>query len=96
MFGLIIEPKRLVNFEKVDQPAAHEIFLRDALTTGNLGTVPPFLKHNLLKLEEVERVEDKYVAAIWWSMKKQFISSMRRKFLKKLRVVVVLKTGVQL
>lgn len=59
LFGLIIEPKRLVNFEKVDQPAAHEIFLRDALTTGNLGTVPPFLKHNLLKLEEVERVEDK-------------------------------------
>ncbi|WHP06615.1 MULTISPECIES: ATP-dependent RNA helicase HrpA [Acinetobacter] len=59
LFGLIIEPKRLVNFEKVDQPAAHEIFLRDALTTGNLGVTPPFLKHNLLKLEEVERVEDK-------------------------------------
>ncbi|MCU4379016.1 ATP-dependent RNA helicase HrpA [Acinetobacter haemolyticus] len=59
LFGLIIEPKRMVNFEKVDQPAAHEIFLRDALTTGNLGITPPFLKHNLLKLEEVERVEDK-------------------------------------
>ncbi len=38
---------------------AHEIFLRDALTTGHLGITPPFLKHNLLKLEEVERVEDK-------------------------------------
>ena len=49
----------MINYEKVDQPAAHEIFLRDALTTGNLGTIPPFLKHNLLKLEEVERVEDK-------------------------------------
>ena len=59
LFGLIVEPKRLINFEKVDQPAAHEIFLRDALTTGNLGITPPFLKHNLLKLEEVERVEDK-------------------------------------
>lgn len=59
LFGLIIEPKRATNYEKVDQPAAHEIFLRDALTTGNLGTTPPFLKHNLLKLEEVERVEDK-------------------------------------
>ena len=59
LFGLIIEPKRATNFEKVDQPAAHEIFLRDALTTGNLGATPPFLKHNLLKLEEVERVEDK-------------------------------------
>ncbi|WP_130802448.1 ATP-dependent RNA helicase HrpA [Acinetobacter ihumii] len=59
LFGLIIEPKRLVNFEKVDHPAAREIFLRDALTTGNLGIMPPFLNHNLLKLEEVERVEDK-------------------------------------
>ena len=49
----------MVNFEKVDQAAAHEIFLRDALTTGNLGITPPFLKHNLVKLEEVERVEDK-------------------------------------
>ncbi|SDB88393.1 ATP-dependent RNA helicase HrpA [Acinetobacter boissieri] len=59
LFGLVIEPKQLTNFEKVDQPAAHEIFLRDALTTGNLGITPPFLKHNLLKLQEVERVEDK-------------------------------------
>ncbi|MCT9229469.1 DUF3418 domain-containing protein, partial [Acinetobacter baumannii] len=59
LFGLIIEPKRLINFEKVDHPAAREIFLRDALTTGHLGIMPPFLKHNLLKLEEVERVEDK-------------------------------------
>lgn len=59
LFGLVIEPKRLMNFEKVDQAAAHEIFLRDALTTGELGIVPPFLKHNLAKLSEVERVEDK-------------------------------------
>ncbi len=59
LFGLIIEPKRPINYEKVDQAAAHEIFLRDALTTGHLGITPPFLKHNLLKMEEVERVEDK-------------------------------------
>lgn len=59
LFGLIIEPKRLVNFEKVDHEAAREIFLRDALTTGHLGIMPPFLKHNLAKLAEVERVEDK-------------------------------------
>ncbi len=37
--------------KKVDHVAAHEIFLRDALTTGHLGITPPFLKHNLLKLE---------------------------------------------
>src|SRR5690606_17289857 len=46
LFGLIIEPKRAINYEKVDQAAAHEIFLRDALTTGHLGISPPFLKHN--------------------------------------------------
>lgn len=59
LFGLIVEAKRLINYEKVDQVAAHEIFLRDGLTTGHLGISPAFLKHNLLKLEEVERVEDK-------------------------------------
>lgn len=59
LFGLVIEPKRIVNFEKVDQVAAHEIFLRDALVTGELGILPPFLKHNLAKLSEIERIEDK-------------------------------------
>ncbi|KAA8731020.1 ATP-dependent RNA helicase HrpA [Acinetobacter qingfengensis] len=59
LFGLIIQPKQLVNFEKVDQDAAHEIFVRDALVSGNLGINPAFLQHNLLKLQEIERVEDK-------------------------------------
>ncbi|AOA59945.1 ATP-dependent RNA helicase HrpA [Acinetobacter larvae] len=59
LFGLIIEAKRLCNYEKIDQSVAHEIFLRDALTTGHLGIQPGFLQHNLQKLAEVERVEDK-------------------------------------
>lgn len=59
LFGLIIQPKQLVNFEKVDQEAAHEIFLRDALVAGHLGHTPAFLQHNLLKIKEIERVEDK-------------------------------------
>jgi ATP-dependent helicase HrpA len=59
LFGLIIQPKQLQNFEKVDQAAAHEIFLRDALVTGQLGTQPAFLQHNLKQLQEIERVEDK-------------------------------------
>lgn len=42
--ALIIEPKRLMNYEKkVSQPAAHgNHSLRDALTTGNLGIMPPY------------------------------------------------------
>ncbi|MBV6574697.1 DUF3418 domain-containing protein, partial [Acinetobacter baumannii] len=34
-------------------------FFSDGLTKRKLGTVLTFLKHNLLKLEEEERVEDK-------------------------------------
>lgn len=59
LFGLIIQPRQACNYEKVNQQEAHEIFLRDALVTGELGITPPFLKHNLLKIQEIERIEDK-------------------------------------
>lgn len=59
LFGLIVQPKQPVQYEKVNLIEAHEIFLRDALVTGELGIAPPFLKHNLQKIEEVERIEDK-------------------------------------
>ncbi len=59
LFGLILEPKRLVQYEKVDLVNAHEIFVRDALTMNQLGITPPFLQHNQAKLLEIQRVEDK-------------------------------------
>lgn len=59
LFGLIIQAKQLVNFEKIDVEASHEIFLRDALVANQLGQNPPFLTHNVQKFQEVERVEDK-------------------------------------
>lgn len=59
LFGLIIQAKQPCNYEKVDQPEAHKIFLRDGLVAAALGIAPPFLKHNQLKIEEVERIEDK-------------------------------------
>lgn len=59
LFGLILEHKRLVQYEKVDLVNAHEIFVRDALANHNLGITPPFLQHNIEKLNEVQKVEDK-------------------------------------
>lgn len=59
LFGLIIQAKQPCNYEKVDQAEAHKIFLRDGLVAAELGINPPFLKHNQLKIEEVERIEDK-------------------------------------
>ncbi|WP_410211256.1 ATP-dependent RNA helicase HrpA [Aquirhabdus sp.] len=59
LFGLIIQARQLINYEKINQTESHEIFLRDGLVTGELGITPPFLKHNLKMLEDVQRVEDK-------------------------------------
>jgi ATP-dependent helicase HrpA len=59
LFGLIIQARQLVNYEKINQLESHEIFLRDGLVTAELGVTPPFLKHNVQMLEDVQRVEDK-------------------------------------
>ncbi|MDE2419954.1 MAG: ATP-dependent RNA helicase HrpA [Gammaproteobacteria bacterium] len=59
LFGLIIQSRQLVNYEKINQKESHEIFLRDGLVTAELGVTPPFLKHNVQMLEDVQRIEDK-------------------------------------
>jgi ATP-dependent helicase HrpA len=59
LFGLIIQARQLVNYEKINQLESHEIFLRDGLVTADLGVTPPFLKHNVQMLEDVQRIEDK-------------------------------------
>ena len=59
LFGLIIIPKQLTNYEQVNLVEAREIFIRDGLVTGNLGRQAPFLQHNMDKVADVERIEDK-------------------------------------
>lgn len=59
LFGLTLVAKQKCNFEQVDIETSHEIFLRDALTTGNVGIQAPFLTHNLNKLAHVALMEDK-------------------------------------
>lgn len=59
LFGLIIQSKQLCDYEKIDLIEAHEIFLRDALATGELGIEPPFIQHNRQMIENVQRIEDK-------------------------------------
>ena len=59
LFGLIIIPKQLTNYEQVNLIEAREIFIRDGLVTDNLGRQAPFLQHNMDKIADVERIEDK-------------------------------------
>ncbi|WP_220464393.1 ATP-dependent RNA helicase HrpA [Psychrobacter sp. GP33] len=59
LFGLIIIGKQLTNYEQVNLIESREIFIRDGLVTGNLGRAAPFLQHNLDKIADIERIEDK-------------------------------------
>ena len=59
LFGLIIVSKQLTNYEQVNLAESREIFIRDGLVTGNLGRQAPFLQHNMDKIAQVERIEDK-------------------------------------
>ena len=59
LFGLIIVSKQLTNYEQVNLSESREIFIRDGLVTGNLGRQAPFLQHNMDKIADIERIEDK-------------------------------------
>ncbi|PIE48051.1 MAG: ATP-dependent RNA helicase HrpA [Gammaproteobacteria bacterium] len=63
LFGLTVVAKQLCNYEQINMVEAREIFIRDGLVTGRLGyesnRKTPFLQHNLDKIADVERIEEK-------------------------------------
>jgi ATP-dependent helicase HrpA len=59
LFGLILHSRRLVDYEAIAQPEAREIFIRDALVTGDISIRAPFLIHNQALIDNVTRIEDK-------------------------------------
>lgn len=59
LFGLIIVPRRKVQFGPVDPVAAREIFIHEALVQGQLKRPLPFVAHNLALIEQVRELEEK-------------------------------------
>ncbi len=59
LFGVIIVPRRTVNYGSIDPIISHEIFIRSALVEGEYQTKAPFFKHNRALLEGVVALEDK-------------------------------------
>ena len=59
LFGLVIVPKQLVNYEKIDPEVARKIFIMDALVLDNLGVAMPFLDNNRRQLAKANTLEDK-------------------------------------
>lgn len=59
LFGVIIVPRRKVNFGNIDPVVSHEIFIRHALVEGEYQTKAPFFAHNRELLGTVIGLEDK-------------------------------------
>ncbi len=59
LFGLIINPKRKLNYETVNAQEAHEIFIRRALVEGDVNLKAEFFTHNLNLVQDIVDIEDK-------------------------------------
>ena len=59
LYGLTISDGRRVHFGDIDAKAAREIFIRDALVTGNVMKPPRFLRENLALMRSVEELESR-------------------------------------
>ncbi|MCK5666888.1 MAG: DUF3418 domain-containing protein, partial [Thiotrichaceae bacterium] len=63
LYGLVINAKKKVNYGAIDPPLAQEVFVRDALVTGEYldknRNTPRFIKYNLALIQELENLEHK-------------------------------------
>jgi len=59
LYGLVIIPKRKVNFNQIEPITCHEIFIREALVNGDSTINEPFLKANNELVNQIETLEQK-------------------------------------
>ncbi|MCW9089665.1 MAG: ATP-dependent RNA helicase HrpA, partial [Gammaproteobacteria bacterium] len=59
LFGLLVVPRRKVNYGPIDPVLSRELFIRHALVEGELRCDAPFFNHNRELLEEVALLEAK-------------------------------------
>ncbi len=59
LYGIVIYNGRRTNFGRIDPPAAREIFIREALVSGQWETPLPFLAANQKLVKQVEELEHK-------------------------------------
>ena len=59
LFGLVLAPKKPVNYGPIDPPGAHDIFVRQALVPGEINTRAGFVADNLKTLEKAREEEAK-------------------------------------
>ncbi len=59
LFGLVIVPRRRVNYGPIDPVESRRLFIRHALVEGDYHSKAPFFTHNRQLLDEIEQLEAK-------------------------------------
>ena len=59
LYGLTINPKRQINFGKIDPVISRQIFIRHALVYGEYNCTAEFFSHNRSLIEDIENLEAK-------------------------------------
>ncbi|HEC05176.1 MAG TPA: ATP-dependent RNA helicase HrpA, partial [Thiothrix sp.] len=59
LYGLTVNPKRNVNFGKIDPVLSRQIFIRHALVYGEYDCKAEFFSHNRSLIEDIENLEAK-------------------------------------
>ena len=59
LFGIVIVPKRRINYGTIDPKTARDIFIQSALVEGDMDTNFDFFQHNQSVLHEAIKMQDK-------------------------------------
>ncbi len=59
LYGLIVNPKRRVHYNKIKPVESRELFIRGALVEGEFHTQAGFFKHNQSMIADIEALEAK-------------------------------------
>lgn len=59
LYGLIVVPKRKINFKQIEPTTCREIFIREALVNGDCHLNEKFFKANKTLVESIETLEKK-------------------------------------
>ncbi|MDR0336751.1 MAG: ATP-dependent RNA helicase HrpA [Planctomycetaceae bacterium] len=59
LFGIVIVPKRRINYGTINPKEARDIFIQSALIEGDIDTTLEFFVHNQKILDEAQKLQDK-------------------------------------
>ena len=59
LYGLIINPKRAIDFSRINMPEARNLFIQQGLVTNDIELKAKFYQHNIQLIAELAELEEK-------------------------------------